>query len=273
MSGFLRQLASRGLGTAPRLRSAPSPQAVALQAIMPADPWRDGASGEINGHAVMAASTPAGGVDTAGGRTRAAQPAMHDPASPARGHATQNAQSTGANGHDAAPTARLQPAPFGAAAISTEAGSPDSDALQGAQHALTPLRRPLELHAVEPDRGMADTRRVGAAAIAPATRPLSAAAARNPLGTPDGPDIAAPSVQPDPAIPGALTARNARRGLGDVASAPRLAAQPPSLPEVHITIDRLEVAPPPSLPRAAPAPRSSALSLRDYLTARRSGLP
>lgn len=273
MNGFLRQLASRSLGTAPRLRSAPSPQAAALQGIVPANRWRAGARGEIGEHVAMAASASAVDVDATPGRTRPGQPSLRDLAPAARGPATLDAQSAGAHEPDAAPAlARTQPTHIGAAAMSAEEDAAARDAPQGAQHLLAPQRRPLSRHAVEPDHDMADAQPADTAAASPPTRPLFTAATRSPLGRPDAAAIGGSSALPDRAHANALAARNASRDLGDAASAPRLPAQPPSLPEVHITIDRLEVAPPP-MPRAGAAQRSSALSLRDYLAARRSGLP
>lgn len=270
MSGFLRQLASRSLGTAPRLRSAPSPQAAVLQGIVPAALWRAGAQGDIGMHAGIAPSDPAGGEDPAAAWVRSARTPSREPATTARERDGKNPDSAGANGRDATTGARMPPAHFSATTISAEPAPPARDATEVAR---SPRRGPLALHAVHPDGDTSGALPASAAAVTPTTRPLSTAASPLASGTLEGAGKIIPSARPTPVNAGAIPARDASRGPGDAASASRFSAQPPSQPEVHITIDRLEVAPPPPAPRAAVAPRSSALSLRDYLAARRSGLP
>ena len=93
MNGFLRQLASRSLGTAPRLRSAPSPLAAVLPGIGPAAAWRAGAQGDLG----MAPSGRADGDDAAAAWVRLGQTPPRDLATATREHAGHNAGSAGAD--------------------------------------------------------------------------------------------------------------------------------------------------------------------------------
>lgn len=270
MSGFLRQLASRSVGAAPRLRSAPSPRALELAATVPRDAWPGDApalravQGDSDAH-VRIARDDAGfdGLEhTPLGATRIA----------GNGQVERIIEAAGANGPDASQVARGH---HGHVSLQTPFADADMPALdpvrgkQDAQDTLSPDRRSRELRSGDADHDPAEGRQTRPAAMPPITRPYSAAA----FEAHEVADGAAPTAPRDSALPTdarTLPERQAHTPRSD--AAPRLTAQSPSLPDVHITIDRLEVAPPPQ--RAAPAaPRSAALSLRAYLTARRAGLP
>ena len=267
MSGFLRQLASRSLGTAPRLRSAPSPLTAALHGVVPPDPMRADAQdqdGPLAGHD-SAAQAGSGLADT-GNRLgqRFSQGAAFNALGDADEAADVHARATGRE-------AAIPQRHFIANAPVTDAGMRTSGAPQRTDAAPPPLRSPLL-----PDPGDQDSISLGA------QRPVSAIVAP-PAGAESAtPVVAAQAVTdaahasnahasaaPDAAAAESLPFPAARRDAPSPASRP---AEQSSAPDVHITIDRLEVAPPPP-PRAAAAPRSSALSLRDYLAARRAGLP
>lgn len=262
MSGFLRQLASRSLGTAPRLRSAPSPLAAALHGVVPRDPLRADApdqDGQLAGHD-SAAQAGSGLADT-GNRLghRFSQGAVFA----AHAHTDEAAAvHARASGREAAMPQRH----FIANAPVTDAGMRTSGSPQRTDAAPPPLRSPLLPDPGDQDSISLEAQRPVSASVAPpaqtesATPMLAVQAITDAAHAPAGNHAAAAEALPFQA---------ARRDAPAPASRP--AAQP-STPAVHITIDRLEVAPPPP-PRAAAAPRSSALSLRDYLAARRAGLP
>ncbi|WP_338616357.1 hypothetical protein [Achromobacter sp. E1] len=262
MSGFLRQLASRSLGTAPRLRSAPSPLAAALHGVVPRDPLGADAQdqdGHLAGHD-PAAQAGSGLADTG---NRLEHRFSQGSAFAAHAHADEAADvHARASGREAAMPQRH----FIANAPVTDAGMRTSGAPQRSVAAPPPLRS-----AFLPDPGDQDSISIEA------QRPVSASVAPPDRAESATPVFAAQAVTDAAHAPGALNAADAESlpfpaARRDAPSpAPRPAAQS-SAPDVHITIDRLEVAPPPP-PRAAAAPRSSALSLRDYLAARRAGLP
>ncbi|KXJ65921.1 hypothetical protein AXY46_13975 [Achromobacter xylosoxidans] len=261
MSGFLRQLASRSLGTAPRLRSAPSPLAAALHGVVPPDPLRADTQDQdshLAGHD-SAAQAGSGLADTG---NRLGQRFSQGAAFGAHGHADEAADvHARATGREAAMPQRH----FIASAPVTDAGMRTSGAPQRTDAAPPPLRSPLVPDAGDRDSISLEAQRPISAIVAPPARTESATSmhAAQPItdvvNAPAGTNAAAEETQPVHA---------ARRDAASPASRP---AEQSSAPDVHITIDRLEVAPPP--PRAAAAPRSSALSLRDYLAARRAGLP
>lgn len=261
MSGFLRQLASRSLGTAPRLRSAPSPLAAALHGVVPPDPLRADTQDQdshLAGHD-SAAQAGSGLADTG---NRLGQRFSQGAAFGAHGHADEAADvHARATGREAAMPQRH----FIASAPVTDAGMRTSGAPQRTDAAPPPLRRPIVPDPGDQDSISLEAQRPISAIVAPPARTESATSmhAAQPItdvvNAPAGTNAAAEETQPVHA---------ARRDAASPASRP---AEQSSAPDVHITIDRLEVAPPP--PRAAAAPRSSALSLRDYLAARRAGLP
>lgn len=261
MSGFLRQLASRSLGTAPRLRSAPSPLAAALHGVVPPDPLRVDTQDQVShlaGHD-SAAQAGSGLADTG---HRLGQRFSQGAAFGAHGHAGEAADvHPRATGREAAMPQRH----FIASAPVTDAGMRTSGAPQRTDAAPPPLRRPIVPDPGDQDSISLEAQRPISAIVAPPARTESATSmhAAPPItdvvNAPAGTNAAAEETQPVHA---------ARRDAASPASRP---AEQSSAPDVHITIDRLEVAPPP--PRAKAAPRSSALSLRDYLAARRAGLP
>ncbi len=262
MSGFLRQLASRSLGTAPRLRSAPSPLTAALHGVVPPDPLRADAQDQ-DGHLAGHASAAQAGSDLADTGNRLEHRFSQGAAFAAHAHADEAADvHARASRREAAMPQRH----FIANAPVTDAGMRMSGAPQRTDAAPPPLRSPLV-----PDPGDQDSISLGAqrpvsASVAPPARAESATAVVAAHAVTDAAHV---SAAPDAAAAASLPFPAARRDAPS--PAPRPAAQS-SAPDVHITIDRLEVASPPP-PRAAAAPRSSALSLRDYLAARRAGLP
>ncbi|PTW98724.1 hypothetical protein DBL07_16850 [Achromobacter mucicolens] len=268
MSGFLRQLASRSLGTAPRLRSAPSPLAAALHGVVPRDPLHADGQGQeahLAGHD-SAAQAGRGLVDAGNGL---GQRFSQGPAFSAHAHAHADeaaAVNARANGREAATPQRH----FIANAPVTDAGMRTSGAPQRTDAAPPPLRSPLLPDPGDQDSIPLEAQRPVSASVAPpdraksATPVVAAQAVTDAAHAPGALNTAAPNAAAAESLPFPA----ARRDAPSPASRP--AAQS-SAPDVHITIDRLEVAPPP--PRAAATPRSSALSLRDYLAARRAGLP
>lgn len=261
MSGFLRQLASRSLGTAPRLRSAPSPLAAALHGVVPPDPLRADTQDQ-DSHLAGLDSAAQAGSGLADTGNRLGQRFSQGAAFGAHGHAGEAADvHPRATGREAAMPQRH----FIASAPVTDAGMRTSGAPQRTDAAPPPLRRPIVPDPGDQDSISLEAQRPISAIVAPPARTESATSmhAAPPItdvvNAPAGTNAAAEETQPVHA---------ARRDTASPASRP---AEQSSAPDVHITIDRLEVAPPP--PRAAAAPRSSALSLRDYLAARRAGLP
>lgn len=272
MSGFLRQLASRSLGTAPRLRSAPSPLAAALHGVVPRDPLRADAQdqdGHLAGHN-SAAQAGRGLADTG---NRLGQRFSQGAAFGAYPHADEAADvHARASGREAA----MPQGHFIANAPVTHAGMRTSGAPQRTDAAPPPLRNPLLPDPGDQDSISLEAQRPVSASVAPPAGAESATPVVAAQAVTDAAHASAAHVSPalNAAAPNAAAAESpsfpaARRDAASPASRP--AAQS-SAPDVHITIDRLEVAPPPP-PRAAAAPRSSALSLRDYLAARRAGLP
>lgn len=262
MSGFLRQLASRSLGTAPRLRSAPSPLAAALHGVVPRDPLRADAQdqdGHLAGH--DSAAQAGNGLADTGNRLgqRFTQGAVFNALGDADEAADVHARATGRE-------AAMPKRHFIANAPVTDAGMRTTGAPQRTDAAPPPLRSPLVPDPADQDSISLEAQRPVSASVAPpadaesATPVVAAQAITDVAYAPAASNAAAAESLPFPA---------ARRDAPSPASRP--AAQS-SAPDVHITIDRLEVAPPPP-PRAAATPRSSALSLRDYLAARRAGLP
>ncbi|WGJ89705.1 hypothetical protein QEP15_20600 [Achromobacter mucicolens] len=272
MSGFLRQLASRSLGTAPRLRSAPSPLAAALHGVVPRDPLRADAQDQ-DGHLAGHDSAAQAGRGLADTRNRLGQRFSQGAAFNALGDADEAADvHARATGREAAMPQRH----FIANAPVTDAGMRTSGAPQRTDAAPPPLRSPLVPDPGDQDSISLEAQRPVSASVAP---PAGAASATPVVAAQAVTDAAHASAAhtsaalnaaaPNAAAAASLPFPAARRDAPSPASRP--AAQS-SAPDVHITIDRLEVAPPPP-PRAAAAPRSSALSLRDYLAARRAGLP
>ncbi|MEN5161388.1 hypothetical protein [Achromobacter spanius] len=262
MSGFLRQMASRSLGTAPRLRSAPSPLAAALHGVVPMDPLRADAQdqdGQLAGH--ESAAQAGSGLEDAGNRL--GQRFSQGAAFGAHAHADEAAD---VHPRTIGREASMPQRHFIASAPVTHAGMRTSGAPPRTDAAPPPLRSPLV-----PDPGDQDSISLEA------QRPISASAAPPAQTESATPMLAVQAITDAAHAPAgnhaaaaeALPFQAARRDAP--APAPRHAEQP-STPDVHITIDRLEVAAPPP-PRAAAAARSSALSLRDYLAARRAGLP
>lgn len=262
MSGFLRQLASRSLGTAPRLRSAPSPLAAALHGVVPRDPLRADAQdqdGHLAGHE-SAAQAGSGLADTG---NRLGHRFSQGVAFAAHAHADEAADvHARATGREAAMPQRH----FIANAPVTDAGMRTSGAPQRTDAATPPLRSPLQPDPGDQDSISLEAQRPVSASVAPPARAESA----TPMHAAQSiTDVAHAPAASNTADAESLPFPAARRDAPSPASRP---AEQSSAPDVHITIDRLEVAPPPP-PRAAAAPRSSALSLRDYLAARRAGLP
>ncbi|WP_373980294.1 hypothetical protein LN047_23055 [Achromobacter sp. JD417] len=267
MSGFLRQLASRSLGTAPRLRSAPSPLAAALHGVVPRDPLRADAQdqdGHLAGH--DSAAQAGNGLADTGNRLgqRFTQGAVFNALGDADEAANVHAHATGRE-------AAMPQRHFIANAPVTDAGMRTSGAPQRTDAAPPPLRNPLLPDPGDQDSISLEAQRPVSASVAPpdraesATPVFAAQAVTDATHAPGALNTAAPNTAAAESLPFPA----ARRDAASPASRP--AAQS-SAPDVHITIDRLEVAPPPP-PRAAAAARSSALSLRDYLAARRAGLP
>lgn len=274
MSGFLRQLASRSVGSAPRLRSAPSPRAVALAGTVPRDAWRGETQGLGAAQAAPDARVQAARDDARSSVASFPQTPLHAADAGRIGQTERNVDTAGANGPDAAQDTRRHRTYFSVTAPIADADVPPRNLARGDQEAPSPVRQSRALRSIEADKHAADDRQTRPAAASPITSPLPAEKS----GAHDVTDSTRPAAPRDAALSAEArelagpNARNARSHAADAASASRLPAQPPSPPDVHITIDRLEVAPPPQ--RAAPAaPRSSALSLRAYLTARRAGLP
>ncbi|SEJ72752.1 hypothetical protein [Achromobacter sp. NFACC18-2] len=279
MTGFLRQLANRSLGLAPRLRGAPTPQSAALHGAVPGEAAAPGMPGRAAAGGETAAFAPAWDVsasDSAAGR--AAQAAFLRGPAAGPGLAAP-AQHAGIAGIDTPRSRSMPPA-------SADADMPPPlVARWNGSDGLPPAHR-----ADSPPRGISgnsgsrtgDDARAGltaampldaqAPAWAPGMAPTRAGRAEREPGEPGASDKpgppAPPAVQDDAASrQGAIDARTL------TALAPRHAPQHAPAPDVHITIDRLEVAPPAPVPRAAPPARSAALSLRAYLAARRTGLP
>ncbi|WP_313621357.1 hypothetical protein [Achromobacter sp.] len=264
MSGFLRQLASRSLGMAPRLRSAPAPIAGARAATRTVVSAEDGLMGAQSGAPTAApdydAAAQAFGVDTPNGEPRArrvaASPVQNEAGFERQDHGPESAAINGATVR----YAQDSPAPFRAENSVAAATAP-----QGATSPFTDL----------PASGQSASRN---------PIPMVARAA----GSDTGQAGKLPPLQPMTRQHQAWAAQNANAAIQDATRkaeetyATRRASDSPSEPvtaarrappEVHITIDRLEVAPPPVVPRPAAPARSGALSLRAYLAARRSGLP
>lgn len=274
MSGFLRQLASRSVGAAPRLRSAPSPRALEVAGAVPRDAWRGDA-----GNAAAATGDSDPYVRTASGEegsdgARSVHTPSQAPWSAGLAHAERNADNPGANGSVTADAAGVQVVHSAVAAPISDADRPTRSAVRrelAGQDVPSAVRGTRAPGFAKTDDYASDDRHARPAAAPPNAWPVPAAAP----GAHDVTAVADPATPPVPTLAAdapSLPARHARSDATTAASAPRLPAQPPPPPDVHITIDRLEVAPPPQ--RAAPAaPRSSALSLRAYLTARRAGLP
>lgn len=267
MSGFLRQLASRSLGTAPRLRSAPSPLAAALHGVVPRDPLRADAQDQ-DGHLAGHDSVAQAGSGLADTRNRLGHRFSQGAAAAAHAHADEAADvHARATGREAAMPQRH----FIANTPVTDAGMRTSGAPQRTDAAPPPLRSPLLPDPGDQDSISLEAQRRVSASVAP---PADAESATPVVAAQAITDVAHAPAAFNTAAPNAAAAESlpfpaARRDAPSPASRP--AAQS-SAPDVHITIDRLEVAPPPP-PRAAATPRSSALSLRDYLAARRAGLP
>lgn len=266
MSGFLRQLASRSLGTAPRLRSAPSPLTAALHGVVPPDPLRADAQDQ-DGHLAGHASAAQAGSDLADTGNRLGHRFSQGAAFAAHAHADEAADvHARATGREAA----LPQRHFIANAPVTDAGMRTPGAPQRTDAAPPPLRSPLLPDPGDQDSISLEAQRPVSASVAPPARAESATpvfaahAVTDAAHAPGALNAAAPNAADAESLPFPA----ARRDAPSPASRP---AEQPSAPDVHITIDRLEVAPPP--PRAAATPRSSALSLRDYLAARRAGLP
>lgn len=305
MSGFLRQLASRGLGQASRLRSAPAPLAWAVQGAAARDAWAAETPAAAAARAGRVASAAGGGdardVATHSRQTRSQQGGM----SPLRGETAPARWEAGGN-DDTAPAAtdgRLAgPARrrLDAAASMPRAATADASplaVLRRADERDTPMRDPALPITGEPDARRADNAGQEGSTTAKAVAARFAVRQRSwpPGDTGDagetggardmngaggmnrtrgmngtrGENGAGDTGDADGSarFDARFEARTARRAQDDSAPSPR------TVPDVHITIDRLEVAPPAPIPRAAPAPRSAALSLRAYLAARRSGLP
>lgn len=295
MSGFLRQLASRGLGLAPRLRSAPSARTAALRASAAPPPWAASDAWAADppiaapAQAGMAASARAGddGKDAVAGMTpmqplaqypSARHPLARHPQAAARGLAGQDT-TTGEAGESArarrtderhalsmphawsrAMTASADlPQPL---ATGRDAGA----ALAAASHAVAP-------RAGDPGRTSWEDARISPATSTQFAEPLATGPAGSIRDSGDAHGTAARPPVRTTANAGTLESSATRHAAATLAPPARIAPPQRPAPDVHITIDRLEVAPPAPIPRAVAPARSSALSLRAYLAARRSGLP
>ena len=271
MSGFLRQLASRSVGTAPRLRSAPSPRTVEILGAIPPGAWRGDARDAAAATGDSKAFVRTARDNAESGGTRSAQAPSRAPWSAGLGHAERHEEKASADGSDAAHNASVHIVHASVMPPLSDADRPTRSEEQAEQHALSPERHLRALRPIEANNDAAEGRLTHPAAVSPITRPMPAAA----RGAHDVTAMDHPATPPASSFATDARdrpARNARSDPADAASAALRAIQPLSPPDVHITIDRLEVAPPPQ--RAAPAAtRSSALSLRAYLTARRTGLP
>ncbi|MNK10753.1 hypothetical protein D3C87_287820 [compost metagenome] len=256
MSGFLHQLARRSLGLAPRMRSAPaSPLMSPRNAGAQDEAWPDTvpASGAAHSAALETPESASGlmALDTwARAQARLA---------PQQGSGTAPAH-TG-------PHRRTDPAPAAAGIHATESApaafQPAAERTSAAPFSSAPPRRDASLAAMREQAATLDAER----RIPPSVTRVDAARADTPGDVPaanDAADARAASRPGTPAwMPPDTRALPARTHGPDRRPAP----------DVHITIDRLEVAPPAPLPRAAPPARSAALSLRAYLSTRRSGQP
>lgn len=264
MSGFLRQLASRSLGVAPRLRSAPAPVAGARAATRTAVSAKDGLMSAQPGAQAAApdydASVQAFSVDTPNGGPRArpvaAAPVQNDAGPERLDHGRESATINGATVR----YAQRSPAPFraensfAAATVPQGATSPFTD-MPASGEAASRAPKPMAARASGSDTGQAGQ----LPPRQPVTRQHQAWAAQ--VANVAITDTARRTEE-------TYATRRAPGSPSEHVTAPRRAP-----PDVHITIDRLEVAPPAVAPRPAPPARSGALSLRAYLAARRSGPP
>ena len=253
MSGFLRQLADRSLGLAPRLRSAaPSPQALAQGGFANHDTPLELSPADATSRAGVGA--PAAGLEALD-RWARAQSSLAP-----RGQAMARSQERDAD------AAAASPAPAQRAARQREESQLPSTPAPALREGLLPRTVPPR---AEPLAFQADTpvAHVGAQAalralqtqvVEPATTMPESVATQADRG-----ERAARATHAPPDAQPRSWDTPARRPLAE-RNAP---------PDVHITIDRLEVVPPAPVPRATPPARSAALSLRAYLAARRSGLP
>jgi len=264
MSGFLRQLASRSLGMAPRLRSAPAPIAGARAATRTAVSAEDGLLGAEPGAKTAApdydAATQAFGVDMPddGSRARpvAAAQLQNAAGSERQDHGREGRTINGATVRHA----QRPPAPFRAEISSTPSTAPQDatssfTAMRASGEAASRNHLPLAARASGSDAGQAGQ--------LPPPQPMTL---QHQARTTQNANVAIPDAARR------TEQTYATRRAADAPSEPVTAARR-APPEVHITIDRLEVAPPPVVPRPAAPARSGALSLRAYLAARRSGLP
>ncbi|QVQ26402.1 hypothetical protein [Achromobacter deleyi] len=251
MSGFLHQLALRSLGLAPRMRSAaPSPQPPPQNLAASEDAWPVATPADAAEQAAsMDAPAPAAGLAALDQWART-QPRL----APRRGYSPEPVQA-GAHGPGA-------PATTAGARASAPTASPPAPA--HAALAASPPRAALLRH----DARWAAMQQADTPAFEarPGAQPSWASPDTAPADGPRG-RRAANDVHADsrPA-----SARDAQAWEPPVA---RAMPDRRPIPDVHITIDRLEVAPPAPAPRAAPPARSAALSLRAYLATRRPGQP
>lgn len=251
MSGFLRQLASRSLGMAPRLRSAAVPAAAARHGALVDDGWPIGAANPV------AAATELPGDDVSD-----AWPPLH-PHSARAPHPDMRDVLPRDGGHD--PLVRDANEPPPAPRSATPRG-------ESPAHAMT-------LAAQRNTSPVAPTRRADEAAAM--GRPPGPSGTEEPMERQAPPRSATSRAETWPTRPATTASPVATRqaenthATRDTTGAVAAQAMPHgrAAPDVHITIDRLEVAPPAPAPRPAPPARSGALSLRAYLAARRSGLP
>lgn len=256
MSGFLHQLARRSLGLAPRMRSAPasplmSPRSPGAQD----DAWPDAAAANGAAHSAALNTTEPGPGLTALDAWARAQARL----APQQGSGSEHAHAGPRRRTDLAPAATG----IRAAASAPAAFQPAAERTSAAPFSSAPPRRDARLAAMREQAAPLDAE----LRIPPSVTRADAARADTPgdvRAANDAADARAASRPGSPAwMPPDTRALPARTHGPDRRPAP----------DVHITIDRLEVAPPPPLPRAAPPARSAALSLRAYLATRRSGQP
>lgn len=252
MSGFLHQLARRSLGLAPRMRNATaSPQLPTQSPAVRDQPWTDEAPPDPSGMGAAASATGLAALD----QWARTQPRL----APQQGSATTPAQRGEHRVDDPAAAAHARPR-------APTAPYPAMDpAAAAAPRPAAPLRQEAGRAAAQEIEESALEARAGA-------QPPLAGSDATPGDSPRG-GRAANDVHAN-----ARPASAQHEPAWDLPVSPSMPARSATperrpVPDVHITIDRLEVAPPAPVPRAAPPSRSAALSLRAYLAGRRSGQP
>ncbi|EHK64597.1 hypothetical protein [Achromobacter arsenitoxydans] len=264
MSGFLRQLADRSLGLAPRMRSAAALSPVrARDGFAVVDTGQDASPAVVAQRASVHAPAPPAGLETLD-RWARLQPSLAP-------QAQTTALRARGPGRDApmaadAPLARATAPRPASRQVFPEPSTESAD----------PRPRTFMPRADAPD---SQARKAGppTGGVQAALRALQAQGVGEPVSTrPDAaPALADRSELAEDAAPAASVVSMPVRARTPERDAPvsRPAPARQATPDIHITIDRLEVAPPAPAPRAASPARTAALSLRAYLAARRTGLP